>query len=117
MRGGGLEFSEHVGEIGVAPVATNHLTKTAPKKLGGKASEEDVIRVFRDATKRVKAGTGAIALADLYARRNPSADPLPHEDSDLQGKADMPNRREGRWGGGGGDSPVEELGGELSRRL
>ena len=70
-----------------------------------------------DIAKQADARSGSIPLADLHPRRDSSTDPLPHEDPDLQGQADGPNRREGRWGGRGSNGLVEALGGELAGRL
>ena len=101
----------------MAPTSTNHLAKAAPEELGGDAGEEDVVRVFRDTTERADTSTRAIALADLHSRRDPTANPLPHEDANLQGNADGPHHREGEGGGGRGNGQVHRLGGELPRRL
>ena len=54
-----------------------------------------MIRVLGNAAKRAEAGSRAIALADLNARRESTANPLPHEDPDFQGQADGPHRRKG----------------------
>ena len=45
-QGGGLNLREEIREVSVTPVATDDLSEAAPKKLGGHAREEDVIRGF-----------------------------------------------------------------------
>ena len=92
-RGGQLEFSKKVREIGVAPTPTDNLAKAAPKEPGGNASEENVIGVFRNIAEGADTSARAIAFADLHTGRDPSTDPLPHEDANLQGDADGPYHR------------------------
>ena len=76
-----------------------------------------MVRVFGGITKGADARARAIALADLNTRRKPTAAPLPHEDPDFKGQSNGPNCLKGGRGEGGGDSRIEGLGGELSRRL
>ena len=68
----------------MALISTNHFTKAAPNELSGHAGEEDVIRVFGDTAEGVDARARAISLANLNSGRNPTANPLPHEDPDFQ---------------------------------
>ena len=94
-RRGHLEFSKKVREIGVAPTPTDDLAKAAPKERGGNASEENVIGVFRNIAEGADTSGRAISLADLHAGRDPSTDPLPHEDANLQWDTDGPHHRQG----------------------
>ena len=87
-------------------ISTHHVAEATPHELRGYAGEEDVIRVLGNAAKRAEAGARAIALADLNARREWTANPLPHEDPDFQGQADGPHRHKGGRGGGGSDGLV-----------
>ena len=75
----------------MAPIPTNRLAKAAPDELSGYAGEENVIRVFGDTAKRADASARAIPLANLNPGRDPTANPLPHEDADLQGQTDGPH--------------------------
>ena len=86
-----MEFSKKVREVGVSPISADKLAKTAPEELGRGASEEDVVRVLGDGTEGAETRTRVITLADLHTGGDPSPDPLPHEDTDLQREADGPN--------------------------
>ena len=79
----------------MAQISTNHFAKAAPNELSRHAGEEDVFRVFGNTAEGVDARAWAISLANLNSGRNPTANPLPHVDPDLQRQADGPNRREG----------------------
>ena len=106
-QGGGLNLREEIREVSVAPVATDDLSEAAPKKLGGHAREKDVIRGFRSPTEGADTITGTLAPQDLHARGKPATDPLPHEDSNLEGDANRPYGIEDAWSGSVCDGAVE----------
>ena len=77
----------------MAPTSTDNLAKAAPEEPGGEAGEEDVVGVLGNSTEGADTSARAITLADLHTGRDPSTDPLPHEDANLQGDADGPHHR------------------------
>ena len=76
-----------------------------------------MVRVFFGPAERAKPISRAIAFQNLNARGEAVANPLPQEDPNLQGQADLRDAGEclmaRRWG----DGLVERFGEELSRRL
>ena len=99
-----LEFGKESGEIVMVPVSTHNLAETAPKELRGHAGEEDMVQIFFRPTERVAPIPRAIAFQNLNARWEAAANPLPQEDPNFQGGADLPNGGERlmakRWGDG-----------------
>ena len=104
--GGGMDLREKVGEIGVAPLSTNHLAKTGPKKLGRGAREEDVVSILHRAAQGAKPISGSVTLEDFDSGGEAATDPLPKEDPNLQWQADIPDQTEGPGGGRGGDCRI-----------
>ena len=82
-RGGGVDLSKQVREVGVTPLSTGRLAKTGPQELGCGAREEDVVSILHYATQGADPVSWSIAPEDLYPRAKASPDPLPQEDADL----------------------------------
>ena len=68
---------QQVREVGVAPLTTERLVETGPKKLGCGAREEDVVSILHRATQEADPISRSITLKDLHPRREASPDPLP----------------------------------------
>ena len=54
-----------------------------------------MVGVLGDSTEGADTSAWAITLADLHTGWDPSTDPLPHEDADLQWETDGPYHQEG----------------------
>ena len=93
-----MNFRKQVREVGVAPLAPNRFTKTGPEELCRVAREEDVVGILYRAAHGAHPISRSMTLKDLNSGREAAADPLPHEDPDLQGQADVPNQTEGLGG-------------------
>ena len=90
---------EKVGEIGIAPLSTNRLAETRPKKLSRGAREEDVVSILHRAAQGAKPISRSVMLEDFDSGGEASTDPLPKEDPNLQWQADIPDQTEGLGGG------------------
>ena len=110
-----MDFRKQVREVGVTPLAPNRLAEAGPKELSRRAREEDVVSILHRVAKEAHPVPRSITLTDHHTSWEAAANPLPHEDPDLQGQADIPNQTKGLGGRRGGDGRVEGFGGEAAR--
>ena len=109
-----MDFRKQFRKVGVTPLAPNSLVEVGPEELGRRAREKDVVSILHRVAQGAHPISGSITLEDLDSGREAATDPLPQEDPDFQGQADVPDQTEGLEGRRGGDGRVEAFCGEAA---